>query len=205
VREGGDAPYAWNGPLFFELLPPPGRLTVEIASGEGRIARELTARGHRVIAFEASPTLVARAREADPGGDYRVADAAMLPLGDGEADLVVAFMALQDIRPFAEAIAEAGRVLSAGGRFCFANVHPLATAGKLDEDDAFVIRNYCEPFEVERPLGNLHVTQFHRSFEEYSRALEAAGFAIELLREIPMRRRAAGRLPAFLHIHALKS
>jgi hypothetical protein len=40
--------------------------------------------------------------------------------------------------------------------------------------------------------------------EAYSLALERNGFLIEALREVPTRRRAPGRIPAFLHVRALK-
>jgi len=33
---------------FFELVPPPGTATVDVGCGEGRVSRDLTARGHTV-------------------------------------------------------------------------------------------------------------------------------------------------------------
>jgi ubiquinone/menaquinone biosynthesis C-methylase UbiE len=89
VRSGGDRFYERNLAAFLELLPPPGRLTIDVGCGEGRITRELHARGDRVVSVDASETLVALARDADSAGDYRVADAAALPFADGEADLFV--------------------------------------------------------------------------------------------------------------------
>ena len=208
VRGGGDAPYAWNAPAFFELLPPPGRLTVDVGCGEGRVARELTQRGHRVVGVDASPALVRLAREADPEGDYRVADAAALPLEDGAADLVVAFMALHDVEDLDGAIREAARVLECGGRLCFAILHPVATAGELagdGPDAAFVLeRPYFEPAAIERPLGAFMILQFHRPIATYARVLEEHGFAIEALREVATRRRAPGSIPMFLHARAVK-
>jgi hypothetical protein len=37
----------FNWPRFQELLPPPGRLTVDLGCGEGRLLRELGAAGAR--------------------------------------------------------------------------------------------------------------------------------------------------------------
>ena len=34
---------------FMSLVPSPGRLTVEIGCGEGRVARDLQAAGHKVL------------------------------------------------------------------------------------------------------------------------------------------------------------
>jgi SAM-dependent methyltransferase len=207
IRDG-DVPFGWHAPAFLDLLPPPGRLTVDIGCGEGRLTRLLLERGHRVVALDAAPTLVRLAREADPDGDYRVADAADLPLEDGAADLVVAFMALQDMDDGAGAIREAARVLEPGGRLCVAIVHPAASAGQLEggvEDAELVIRgSYLDPHEEQRPLGERTVTQHHRPLEWYSRALEDAGFLVEALREHSTRRRAPGRVPLFLDLRTVR-
>jgi SAM-dependent methyltransferase len=115
VRGGRDKPFEWNAPPFFDSLPPPRGLTVEVGCGEGRVTRELRARGYDVAAFDVSETLVMLAREADPEGNYGVADAAMLPIGDGAAALFVAFNVLHEIADLSEAIAEAARALALAG------------------------------------------------------------------------------------------
>jgi SAM-dependent methyltransferase len=205
VRGGGDKQFEWNAPPFFDSLPPPSGLTVEIGCGEGRVTRELRARGYDVVAFDVSETLVALAREADPEGQYAVADAATLPIGDGVAALVVAFNVLHEIANLPETIAEVARVLAPGGDFCFASVHPLATAGDFAADsDDFVISSYCESFARTRPLGGAEITHFHRPLAEYVGALAAAGLLVERLGEVPTVRRAPGRIPAYLHIRAAK-
>jgi SAM-dependent methyltransferase len=205
---GGDAAFEWHAPAFLDLLPPPGRLTVDVGCGEGRLTRLLRERGHRVVAIDAAPTLVRVAREADPEGDYRVAEAAALPLGDGEAELVVAFMTLQDVEDAESAVRESARVLVRSGRLCAALVHPAASAGEVEgdvEDARLVIRgSYLDPHADERQLGSVTVTQHHRPLEWYSRALEDAGFLLESVRELSTRRRAPGRIPLFLHLRALK-
>src|SRR4051794_40591712 len=96
-RPGHDSYDRFHRDQFLDLVPPAGRLTVDVGCGEGRLARDLRARGHTVVAVDASPTLVALAREAEPAMDVRLADAAALPLADGAADLVVAFMSLHDM------------------------------------------------------------------------------------------------------------
>jgi ubiquinone/menaquinone biosynthesis C-methylase UbiE len=118
----GEDHFAWlfNLPAFFELLPPPGRLTIDIGCGEGRVARELKKLGHTVRGFDASPTLVEAAREADPEIDVQLADAAALPVEDGAADLAVAFMTYQSVDDLGASVAEAARVLDTGGRLCIA-------------------------------------------------------------------------------------
>lgn len=203
-----DVAYSWNAPAFVELLPPPGRLTVDVGCGEGRLDRELADRGYRVVGVDVSPTLVRLGRDADPAGDYRVGEASRLPFPDGAADLVVAFMSLQDVEDLDGATGEAARVLEPGGRLCIAILHPVATAGRFEDGDAaFAIRGqYVEPFLQTFPMEReIDVPSFHRPIEGYSRALEDAGFLIERLRELPTRRRAPGRIPTFLHVRAVKT
>lgn len=205
VRSGGDQAYEWSAPPFFDLLPPPRGLTVEIGCGEGRMARELRARGYEVVAFDLSETLVALAREADPDGQYTAADAATLPIEDGVAALVVAFNVLHELAHLREVVAEVARVLATGGRFCFGIVHPVATAGDFAPDgDDFLVGSYCQSFARPRPLGRSEITHFHRPLSEYVDALAAAGLLVESLGEVPTARRAPGRIPAFLHVRAAK-
>src|SRR3954466_3451794 len=91
---GHDSYWRFHRDQFLDLLPGPGRLTLDIGCGEGRLARDLKALGHRVAGIDGSPSLVAAARQADPSVDLRLADAAALPFDDACADLAVAFMSL---------------------------------------------------------------------------------------------------------------
>jgi 2-polyprenyl-3-methyl-5-hydroxy-6-metoxy-1,4-benzoquinol methylase len=73
---GSDPDYELlNKPSFLELVPRPGRLTLDVGCGEGRLARELTAGGHRVIGVDGSLTLARAADAADPRTPVALADA----------------------------------------------------------------------------------------------------------------------------------
>src|SRR5258705_6780778 len=71
---------------FFELVPAPGRRTLEVGCGEGRVARDLVKRGHRVTACDSTFELVKLATEADQISDYLRSDAAALPFRDESFD-----------------------------------------------------------------------------------------------------------------------
>jgi SAM-dependent methyltransferase len=165
-------------PALVALTPPPGRLTVDLGCGEGRLSRILAGRGHHVVGIEASPALAASAREADPASDVRVADAVALPLADGSADLVVASMVLMNLDDLPGAMREVARVLAPGGRLVASIVHPF-NSPKLG--------TYFEPhaYPEERVRGGLRMTfhDMHRPLEAYASALEDAGLCIEALRE----------------------
>src|SRR4029077_19874211 len=108
----------------------------DIGCGEGRVARDLKALGHHVVAGDVSPNMVEFGKAADPSMKVVVADAARLPLDDGAADLAIAFMSLQDVDDMPGAIQEAGRVLERGGTFCLSVVHPINSAGRFESLDA---------------------------------------------------------------------
>jgi SAM-dependent methyltransferase len=217
---GHDSYWRFHRDQFLRLLPPPGRQTLDLGCGEGRLARDLKELGHRIVGIDSSPSLVAAARESDPSMDVRLADAAALPLDDACADLAVAFMSLQDIDEMPAAIQEAARVLEPGGRFCLAIVHPINSAGSFEEataDGHFVIKgDYLHAFHyadaVERDGLTMTFNSQHRPLEAYFIALEKAGFLVEALREpgLPDHAIVTGtgrrwqRIPYFLHLRALR-
>ncbi len=217
---GHDSYWRFHRDQFLRLLPSPGRQTLDIGCGEGRLARDLKELGHRVVGIDSSPSMVDAAREFDPSMEVRLADAAALPLDDACADLAVAFMSLQDIDDMPAAVREAARVLEPGGRFCLAIVHPINSAGSFEQasaDGHFVIKgDYLRVFQyvdaVERDGLAMTFNSEHRPLEAYFIALEKAGFLVEALREpaLPDHAIVSGggrrwqRIPYFLHLRALR-
>jgi SAM-dependent methyltransferase len=196
-----------NFPPFLELLPPPGRATLDLGCGEGRVGAELARRGHHVVGVDSSPRMVELAGELH---EAVVADAASLPFEDGSFDLVVAYMSLMNMDDIPAAVAEAARVLEPGGRLCISVLHPIAAAGTFrdpdDPDSPFVIERYFDkPTKVwVSDRAGIKMTFYDRCIplEEYSGALEGGGLLIEQIHEIPHPRR--GRIPLFLHLRAVK-
>jgi ubiquinone/menaquinone biosynthesis C-methylase UbiE len=222
AREPGhDSYWQFHRDAFFELLPPvPGALTLDLGCGEGRVARDLKARGHRVIGIDGSQTLVDAARAEDPSGEYLVADAAALPVDAATVDLVVSFMVLHDVDDLDAAVRECARVLRPGGRMCAATVHPLNSAGHFkgesDKSPYVITGSYLSEFRYEyaasrHGLGMTFHSR-HRPLETMARAFEQAGLLIEAIREPPARwadPMAGGakrwqRVPLFLHLRAVK-
>jgi SAM-dependent methyltransferase len=222
AREPGhDSYWRFHRDLFLELLPPPGRRTLDLGCGEGRLSRDLAVRGHAVVGVDLAPEMVDAALAADSSIEVHLADAAALPFEDGAFDLVVAFMSLQDVDDMEGAVRESARVLEPGGRTCLAIVHPLNSAGSfkgLDADSPFTIDgSYLDrsAYADDMRRGGLDITfvSEHRPLEAYTEALTSAGLRIERLREprlpeeavtVPRNRRWQ-RLPLFLHIRAVKS
>ena len=215
-----DSYWHFHRDRFVELVPPPGRKTLDLGCGEGRLSRDLKALGHEMVAVDASPTMLAAAREADPDLETHHADAAALPFADSTFDCVVAFMSLQDIDDLEGATTEASRVLEPGGRLCIAVVHPLNSAGRFHGDEAdspFTIEGsylgrsfYAD--DVARDGLEISFVSAHRPLQAYTEALSEAGLVIERLREpaVPEsaisrpRSRRWQRVPLFLHLRAIK-
>jgi ubiquinone/menaquinone biosynthesis C-methylase UbiE len=170
-------------------LSAPGARTLEIGCGEGRVTRDLVARGHRVVALDTSVSLVRHAADADPHGRYALADGAALPFRDGCFETVVAYNVLQVVADMAHTVSEAGRVTKTGGSLCACVAHPVTDLGRFvdDEDTLAVRQGYFENRRVEEAVHSDGHTMTFRGWtyplEHYSTALEAAGFRIELLRE----------------------
>jgi len=210
-----------NLPALRALLPAPGRRTLDLGCGEGRLGRYLRSIGHRVAGVDAAPTMVRLAaghRDAPPAV---LADAAALPFRDGAFDLVVAYMCLHDMDQMPLAVAEAARVLEPGGRLCAAIPHPVNSAGGFQgrgADAPFLIEgSYLDAAPADWILDRDGITltfhSEHRPLEAYSRALEAAALLTEAIREpgAPTAAIAAApgerrwqRIPMFLHLRAVK-
>ena len=171
-----------NLPSLLELMPAPGRLTVDVGCGEGRVARVLRERGHTVVGVESSPALVEAARAADPGFDVHLAGAERIPLADRAADLVVASMVLQSLDDPEAVMGEIARVLGPDGMVCATFVHPLSTLDDLDEGASyFDVVRFAD--RLEREAGSMTFHDVHRPLAAYMRLFEDAGFVIDAVRE----------------------
>nr|WP_047166932.1 metalloregulator ArsR/SmtB family transcription factor [Sphingomonas sp. Y57] len=99
---------------------PIGRM-VDIGTGTGRMIELVGGRASSALGIDRSPEMLrlARVKIAEAGLDHaelRQGDMYALPLGDGSADLVILHQVLHFAQHPAAAIAEAARLLGAGGR-----------------------------------------------------------------------------------------
>ncbi len=218
ARTPGNDVFPEFAPAFIEeILPAAPGPTLEIGCGEGRVARELVARGHRVVALDPSPTLVRAAADADAASAYVSGDGTRLPFVDGAFGTVVAYNSLQamaDVADMARTVREAGRVVRPGGYFCACVAHPMTDMALVDAasggDGA---PPYFERRRVDTTVRKDGLTmRFHGwtyTLEDYVNALAEAGFMIERVHE-PQPRGAGPRLdrwrqiPLFLMLRAVK-
>lgn len=209
-RPGHDSYDRYHRDQFLPLVPLPGRRTLDVGCGEGRLTRHLASLGHRMVGIDVSPTLIAAARELPPEIELHVADAAALPFDDASFDQIVSFMCLHDVDDLGGAVREIARVLSPGGVACLAVVHPLNSAGRFEKHGRFVIRgSYLDSFRysdtVDRDELKMTFESQHRPISAYFDALAAAGLVVDALREpVTSGHDSWSRVPLFLHLRARK-
>jgi SAM-dependent methyltransferase len=222
ARAPGHDSYWYFSPSFFEaIVPRPGRATLDVGCGEGRVTRDLVSAGHRVTGLDSSPTLIRHAAELDRKGRYVIADATSLPFADATIDLAVAYNSLMDMEDMPKAVLEIGRVLEPHGKLCFSVTHPINDAGRFaghEPEASFVIGgSYLEqgPYDEteERDGLTMRFRGWCHSLQDYSQAFERASLLIEILREPAAPERLAPersssrrwqRIPLFLFGRAVK-
>ncbi len=100
--------------LHHRLGVDAGDRLLDIACGAGLAIELATLRGASCAGIDASPRLLAVARDRTPGADLRAGDMAALPWGDGSFDVATSFRGIWGTTE--PAVAEMYRVLRPGGR-----------------------------------------------------------------------------------------
>ena len=197
------------GPATERLLAPrEGERVLDIACGNGVMARRLAALGARVVACDFSEVFVERARtrttpELQDRIEYAVADATdeaqLLALGEGRFDAVVCNMAFMDMAALAPLLRAARRLLKPEGRFVFCVTHPCFNnpghrklaeeedrAGQIVVTYSIKIPNYLRP-TIEKGGGMPGEPEphyyFHRSLSDLLAVCFSAGFALDGIEE----------------------
>lgn len=156
-------------PLLDELEPG---VTVDAACGTGRTSRELAQRGHRVLGFDLSPGMLARARENVPGAEFVEASYTSLPVEDASADHVVCTLALSHLEDLRLFFAEAARVLRPGGHLVISD-----TRGHFLGSSLYPVLE-CD---VEGNVG--YMPNWRHSTGDYVRAALEHGFEVRACEE----------------------
>ncbi|WP_416962240.1 class I SAM-dependent methyltransferase [Streptomyces sp. Agncl-13] len=165
---------------------------LDAACGTGRHTAYLHRLGHRVTGCDASPDMLARARERLPEVDLREGDLHQLPLPDGAVDTVVCALALTHVPDLAAVLAEFARVLRPGGHLVISDAHFLVP--------------YLSPTLPRRPGPDGRptlLTEHHRPLSAYLSAALPLGFQVRHCEEPRRPRRSldAGAAPDPLPTH----
>lgn len=154
-----------------------GKRVLDAGCGHGRMLEELRRRGATVSGFDASPSMLAMARESLGGEtDLQLADLSQpLPYEDDSFDIVTSSLVLHYLKDWAAPLAELRRVLKPEGRLYISLNHPLTYGLQPDE-------NYFDHTECrfEAPLDDKMVEfcTWHRPLSSTTQAFTDAGFYV---------------------------
>jgi len=228
-----------NTPCFLAMLPEVrGLVGIDIGCGEGHNTRLIAKRGARLVGIDIAEEFIRHAREMERreplGIDYRVASAVDLPFPDGHFDFVVAVMSLMDVPETDRALAEAFRVIKAGGFLQFSITHPcFDTPHRRNLRDergrtyAIEVGDYfrnldgelaewlfsAAPKELKAGLPKFQTPRFTRTVSQWLNLLIATGFVLERVEEPRPSDETVRACPAvqdaqvvayFLHVRARK-
>jgi len=125
---------------LLRLMPP--LVVADLGAGEGASALLLAQRAKKVIAVDSSARMIEVGREQAlrhgvKNVDYRLGDMEEIPLGNGEVDLVFFSQSLHHALHPERALAEAARILVAGGRIVILDLvrHRFEEARELYADE----------------------------------------------------------------------
>lgn len=219
-KEGNDFHRLLVSPAVERLLElQPGEQVLDVACGNGALARRLADLGAQVTACDVSPAFIERARARSTGyGDrvaYALADATdeaqLLALGEGRFDAATCTMALMDMAQIEPLFRALARLVRPGGRFVFTTMHPCFNSNDphklLEETDrdgelvvtaAMKIEKYITPFHklglgvIGQPEAQYY---FHRPLHLLLQPAFRAGWLIDGLEEPTFPPEKEGRRP----------
>lgn len=209
-----------------------GQSVLDIACGQGAVARAINEAGAVVTGVDLSARLIDAARQrSTPGLRFLVGDARNITgLPRNSFDAAVCVLAAQNIDPIPPVFASAARLLRLRGRFVVVINHPAfriprQSRWKLDDGRKLLAReidSYLSEMRIPidmKPFkgpGKVVTHTHHRPLQAYVSALSAAGMAVDALEEWPSHRssqpgpmaraenRARAEFPLFLAIRAIK-
>ena len=163
-----------------------GRDVLDAGCGTGYLARQLAARGARVVGVDHSEAMLAIARQAAPDVDFQLDSASELATLEADAfDILVSNYVLMDLPDLEGAARAFHRVLRPGGRAALIFSHPCFPNDDRAPDDG-VLRYEWRNCYFERarrdvpPWGHFaeDFIWFHRPLSDYFKAFLGAGFEV---------------------------
>lgn len=119
---------------------------LDVATGPGYVAERAATRGAHPVGIDISEGMLELARSRQPQLEFRWADAEALPFEDGSFDAVVGGFVLNHLPDPERALAEARRVLAAGGAVAY-SVWDRPERNRING----VVADAIEDVGVERP------------------------------------------------------
>lgn len=122
-----DRDRAWRRRAARRAGLQPGQLALDLCTGTGKLAHELLGYvrpGGRVVGVDFSGAMLQRARQAEPGVEFRLGDVSQLAEADRSVDAVTIAFGLRNLVDREGALREMFRVLRPGGRLVILEFAP---------------------------------------------------------------------------------
>jgi len=193
IEQGEDGDYGrrfvLDAPMRARIEGRGFRNALDVGCGEGRFCRIMQRAGIRTTGIDPTEALLVRARQLDPGGDYRLGRAETMGF-EASFDLVVSYLSLIDMPDLGAAIAKMVGVLQPGGTLLIANLNSFNTAGQPDgwtRDREGEMRFAIDHYMDERPIwvswSGIRVQNWHRPLGTYMTLLLDHGLQLRLFIE----------------------
>ncbi len=174
-----------------------GMKILDLACGQGYFSRIFFGRGAVVTGADISPELISAATKRSPKISFHATPAHKLGFAQGETfQAVTIVLAIQNIENMQEVFTEVWRVLKPGGKLVLVMNHPIfrnpkATHWVYDKDSNKQYRRIDSYLSQSTSVIDMHpgkTTQdatisYHRSLQDYFKALTKAKFLIGRLEE----------------------
>ena len=175
-----------------------GKKILDVACGQGALCRILEERRAQVVGAELSESLLDIARKRGPRHiRYVRADAKDLSSLKGDAfDAITCILAIQNINDIRPVFKNAAGLLKPGGQFVMVMNHPAfriprQTGWGWDDERKLQYRRIDRyqselkiPIQTHPGSAPSEITwTFHRSLQDYVRALVESGFVVDALEE----------------------
>ena len=175
----------------------PGERVLEVGCGEGYFSRIIAKAGGKVLATDISKELIALAEKKGGGVTYKVLSAERLTgIDSATYDVGVAILTIQNMEKIDAVFSELARTLTNKGRIIIILNHPAfripkrsswgydgATNTQYRRIDGYLSQTK-EKIVMHPGKNSGEVTfSFHRSLQDYMKALHKCGFGISRLEE----------------------
>jgi SAM-dependent methyltransferase len=169
-------------PMIDAVGASPGTRLLDVATGPGFVAGAAARRGAEAVGLDFSRAMIAEATRRQPAVAFREGDAEALPFDAASFDAVVMNFGLLHLARPDRALAEAHRVLRAGGRYAFT----VWAAPERAVAFGLALRAIEELGNKDVPLPEGPPFFRFSDAAETQRALEAIGFTDVRVRELPL-------------------
>ncbi|MBX4191938.1 class I SAM-dependent methyltransferase [Candidatus Parcubacteria bacterium] len=174
-----------------------GMRILDVACGQGFFTREFAKSGATVMGADLAKDLIAQAKKLSTNIPYHVAPANKLEFAKNESfDAATMVLAIQNIEDMQAAFAEVSRVLRPQGRLILVLMHPafrIPERSSWGFDEAAKVQYRRVDGYLSQASSTLLIhpgksnspttISYHRSLQDFSKALHKSGFAITRLEE----------------------